>query len=213
MVEGKQRDSKRRVAVALVVIAVSAWPGMAVAQERAAGDISEGARVYGDMCGRCHNPRSPLERSDRAWVTIANHMRVRGNLTGGQVRDVLAFLQATNRDPRERARLPETGARPREEETTPLDLGDVATDPATIARGEVLVEQKACLGCHVIGNSGGQVGPKLNGVVQRKGADYVRRKLGDPTFDNATSMMPNFDLNLEEIEAIVAFLNTLDGRK
>ena len=77
-----------------------AVPLPAVAQEPSSGSrVAEGARVYGNMCGRCHNPRSPLERDDRSWITIINHMRVRGNLTGGQVKDVLAFLQGTNNDP------------------------------------------------------------------------------------------------------------------
>ncbi len=61
--------------------------------------VAAGAAVYGSMCGRCHNARSPLERTDREWVVIIAHMRVRGNLTGPQVRDVLAFLQATNGQP------------------------------------------------------------------------------------------------------------------
>lgn len=208
----KKGNAKLQAATAIVTLLLG-WPGLASAQQSGEGDVAAGARVYGDMCGRCHNPRSPLEQSDRAWVTIANHMRVRGNLTGEQVRDVLAFLQATNRDPRERAPLSEGGAARSPDGGVSLDLGDVSTDPATIARGKVLVEQRACLGCHVIGRAGGQVGPSLNGVVGRKGADVVRRKLADPTFNNATSMMPNFDLTLEEIEAIVAFLDTLDGRK
>ncbi len=179
------------------------------AQDR--GDLAEGARVYGDMCGRCHNPRSPLERSDRDWVTIINHMRVRANLTGEQVRDVLAFLQATNTHPGEQAPLggaqrqaPAPGVRP--------DTGraEVSTDPEVIARGEALVNQNACLGCHVIGRAGGQVGPSLNGVVRRRGPDFVRRKLEDPTFDNESSMMPNFGLSDEQIEAILAYLASLD---
>ncbi len=64
----------------------------------------------------------------------------------------------------------------------------------------------------MIGKAGGQVGPPLNGVVKRRGADFVRRKLADPTFDNATSMMPNFALTSEDIEALLAFLASLDDR-
>jgi mono/diheme cytochrome c family protein len=169
------------------------------------GSVAEGARVYGSMCGRCHNPRSPLERTDRSWVTIANHMRARGNLTGTEVRQVLAFLQATNTDPRERVPLPGGAAAARE----PIATGPVATDTDVISRGKALTEERACLGCHVIEKGGGQVGPTLNGLVARKGADFVRRKMADPTFDNTSSMMPNFGLASQEIEAIVAYLNTL----
>ena len=197
------------VAGLAAVTSILASPGGLVAQEATGRQVAAGAAVYGDMCGRCHNPRSPLERSDRDWVTIINHMRVRANLTGRQVKDVLAFLQATNTSPAERVPLP--AAAPTREET-PVAVGDVSTDPAVIARGTALVEQKACVGCHVIGTAGGQVGPSLNGVVKRRGPDFVRKKLADPTFNNATSMMPNFGLTMDEIESIVAYLNTLDGK-
>ncbi|MEE8494403.1 MAG: c-type cytochrome, partial [Nitrospirales bacterium] len=145
-------------------------------------------------------------------VTIMNHMRVRANLTGDQVRDVLAFLQAANTDPRERAPLEAAGAgAPTAGEPGELSSFTPSTDVAVIAEGERLLSQKACLGCHVIGSQGGQLGPSLNGVVQRKGVEFVWQKVADPTINNATSLMPNFGLSEEEIAAIIAFLNTLDG--
>jgi len=169
-------------------------------------DAVAGAKVYGSACGRCHNARSPLERTDREWVTIANHMRVRANLTGTQLRNVLAFLQATNTDPREVTPL----SGPAVENVPPPELtGPPSTDPATIAAGRDLVEAKACVGCHVIGTAGGNVGPSLNGVIARRGPAFVRQKLADPTVGNATSMMPNFGLSAEEIEAITAYLVSL----
>ncbi len=186
---------------------LAAFGSEAQAQGANGGSVADGARVYGAMCGRCHNPRSPLERTDRAWVTIANHMRARGNLTGKEVRQVLAFLQATNTDPSERAALPGASAAA----PTSLRTGPVATDPELVARGKTLSEQKACVGCHVIANTGGQIGPGLNAIVSKKGADFVRRKLADPTFNSSTSMMPNFGLAADEIEAIVAYLNSLRG--
>jgi len=191
-------------AVAMLLLAL---PRGAVAQESDA--VAEGARVYGAMCGRCHNPRSPLERSDGEWVSIINHMRVRANMTGEQVRNVLAFLQATNTNPAERAA--DAGAAPvpsGQVQTT----GAASTDPQVIELGEKLMAQKACLGCHIIGKQGGQVGPTLNGIKNRRDADFLRRKLADPTFDNSTSMMPNFNLSQEDIEALVAFMSTLNGK-
>ena len=89
----------RRVCIG-VGLALALHGANAAAQD---GDlVSEGARVYGTTCGSCHNARSPLERTDRQWTVIVNHMRARANLTGSETRAVLAFLQATN--------LPETGA-------------------------------------------------------------------------------------------------------
>ncbi len=183
-------------------------PGAAAAQQ--ANDnldgsslVADGAKIYGTMCGNCHNARSPLERSDRQWVTIANHMRARANLTGKEVRGVLAFLQATNGDPNVEALVGLPYA---------VEVGPVSNDPTVIANGKLLAEQKACVGCHVLGSAGGQVGPSLNGTIERKGVDFVRSKLQDPSVDNATSMMPNFQLTTEQIEAIVAYLATLQSK-
>ncbi len=202
------RNGNRRLSFAAVVLfAATLAPSPADAQESEA--IAEGARVYGAMCGRCHNPRSPLERSDRDWVTIINHMRVRANMTGDQVRSVLAFLQATNTDPREPAMV--TESREAAPVRSPQAMGAPSRDPQMIARGRDLVGQRACLGCHIIGRQGGQVGPTLNGIAKRRDADYLRRKLADPTVDNATSMMPNFGLSDDEIEAILAYLASLNG--
>lgn len=209
-------DMSRARGAGILVLAASSFllpttPRPAAAQED--DPVARGAEVYGAMCGRCHNPRSPLERSDRDWVTIVNHMRVRANMTGEQVRNVLAFLQATNVDPRERTDLARQRGIERRPALERMAAGPPARDPETIARGKALVAQKACLGCHVIGSSGGQVGPGLNGVATRRDADYLRHKIADPTFDNETSMMPNFGLTEEEIEAIVAYLATLDDGK
>lgn len=187
------------------LVALSALPAAADAQRPDSAAIGQGARDYGRICGRCHNPRSPLERTDRDWVTIINHMRVRGNLTGDQVQNVLAFLQATNGDPR----VPLAG----EGEQPEIRSTPISTDSAVIAEGAKLVAEKACVGCHVVLEGGGAIGPSLNGVVARRGPDFVRRKLANPTFNNATSMMPNLGLTTEQIEAILAYLHTLDSRR
>ena len=187
----------RRSTFALLLIAagVVATPSVMNAQD---GSLAEGARTYGRVCGSCHNARSPLERSDRDWATIINHMRVRGNMTGVQARNVLAFLQATNEDPTTITVIP---APPRITDGLPLDA---------LEQGKRVVGEKACLGCHVVGDEGGNIGPSLNGVIARRGIDYVHDKLVDPTFDVDSSMMPNFGLTDEEIGWVLAYLATLD---
>lgn len=200
------RPMKIAAAVGIMAIAWLSATTTAYAQD-AATDVARGAEVYGAMCGRCHTARSPLEYTDRQWVTITNHMRVRANLTGQQMRAVLAFLQATNTDPGWPSPL-ESGA------TTGVPTADysgpVSADPDVIARGNQLASENACLGCHVIGGAGGNVGPSLNGVVRRLGAADVRHKLANPMFNNSTSMMPNFGLTREQIDAITAYLASLE---
>jgi len=196
--------SPTRLLTALAASAALTVPALAVAQRPDSVSVAQGARDYSRICSRCHNPRSPLERTDRDWVTILEHMRVRGNMTGGQARSVLAFLQATNGNPQ--VPLANMGQPPK------IGTQPITSDTTTIAQGKRLVTEKACVGCHVVGGGGGTLGPSLNGVVARRGSDFVRHKLADPTFNNATSMMPNFGLSAEQIEAILAYLHTLDGR-
>ncbi len=192
---------------ALLLMALTWMPVVAGAQQGSA--VAEGAKVYANTCGSCHNARSPLERTDRQWVTIINHMRIRGNLTGGQARAVLAFLQATNTDPRERAPIGEQAAAT---STLSQNVSDaVSADEQLVALGARLVNEKACVGCHVMGGVGGTVGPSLNQTVSQRGAKFVRQKLIDPTFNSSSSMMPNFGLTAEQIDALVAYLATLGG--
>ncbi len=178
-------------------------PGEVQAQQR--GDLGRGAEVYGATCGRCHNPRSPVERADREWTVIVNHMRTRAGLTGGAARDVLAFLHATNGDPSRELGASEVAAEP---VSQPISVV-VSTNPVTVAEGLGLVSSTGCVGCHVIGGGGGQIGPSLNGVVNSKGALFVQQKLSDPAFDNAGTLMPDLGLSAEQIAALVAYLATL----
>ncbi len=58
--------------------------------------IVRGAKAWNETCARCHNLRSPSELTDEEWDVSVTHMRVRGNLPASDVRDILAFLQASN---------------------------------------------------------------------------------------------------------------------
>jgi len=60
------------------------------------GDAVRGAKAWSDNCMRCHNLRDAHELRDDQWITTTFHMRVRGNLTGQETRDILTFLQSSN---------------------------------------------------------------------------------------------------------------------
>ncbi len=190
--------------IAIAGVLLTSAPGEARAQQQQ-GDLARGAEVYGATCGRCHNPRSPVERSDREWTVIVNHMRTRAGLPGGASRDVLAFLQATNGDAPRGIGASEVAAEPVRLPATVV----ISTDPATVAEGRALASSTGCIGCHVIDGLGGQIGPTLNGVVESKGALFVQQKMSDPSFDNAGTLMPNLGLNAEQIAALIAYLATL----
>ncbi len=60
------------------------------------GDFQQGAKIWAENCGRCHNIRSANELRDDQWITTVFHMRIRAGLTGQESRDVLTFLQGSN---------------------------------------------------------------------------------------------------------------------
>lgn len=61
-----------------------------------AGQVGRGAKLWSQTCARCHNLRGPSEFSDKNWNVITMHMRVVGPLPGQDVRDIRAFLKASN---------------------------------------------------------------------------------------------------------------------
>jgi len=70
----------------------------AYAEDMAGTEVS-GAELWKQNCGRCHNYRGVSEFSDPQWDIIMGHMRVIGNIPGGQARAILKFLQETNNPP------------------------------------------------------------------------------------------------------------------
>jgi len=83
-----------------LMVALSVVMGLALLPRAGAGQnaamVGEGAQLYGKNCVRCHSARSPMERTDREWVTIVNHMRARANLRKSEAQAMIAFLQAVN---------------------------------------------------------------------------------------------------------------------
>lgn len=61
------------------------------------GDFSKGAQAWVENCNRCHNYRDPQELRDDQWITSIYHMRIRAGLTGQETRDLVTFLQQSNR--------------------------------------------------------------------------------------------------------------------
>lgn len=82
----------------LIIALVALLSGLLVEQTSAQDSniVAEGARLWANNCTRCHNARSPLERNDREWLTIMNHMRARANLTKTEAAAITAYLQMVN---------------------------------------------------------------------------------------------------------------------
>ena len=95
----------KKILFGLVTIVLTALTSQTVnAQDPSL--IGKGAGLWASNCTRCHNARSPMERNDRSWVTVVNHMRARANLTKSEARAITAYLQAVNTP--ETIKTPET---------------------------------------------------------------------------------------------------------
>ncbi|GEM_PF-401410 len=56
-------------------------------------DPVQGATLWANHCGRCHNHRNPGEFTEDEWRPVLAHMRVRSGLTGPETKDILAYMQ------------------------------------------------------------------------------------------------------------------------
>lgn len=77
--------------------------------------------------------------------------------------------------------------------------------------GQRLFAQKGCIGCHSVGGRGGKVGPALDGVAQRRTADWIVKHFRDPAAISPDTVMPKFNFTESEIRALASFLTSMTG--
>ena len=88
-----------------------------------------------------------------------------------------------------------------------------AVEP-TASIGAQLVGQYECRACHRIAGQGALKAPSLDGITLRSDDPVhvtLRLWLRDPQAVKGDTAMPNFRLSDSEIEAILAYLNEIDG--
>ncbi|MBI4538285.1 MAG: cytochrome c [Gemmatimonadetes bacterium] len=127
---------------------------------------------------------------------------------------VVVVQQAAERPPEPRPQQPaiEPPAAPRTEAPRPARPSEL--DPAearrrAIEQGRRLIATKGCAGCHVVEGKGGALGPSLDNVFRRRDEAYVRRKTASPQLDNPNSVMPPFNLAPADLDAILAYLRSI----
>jgi len=79
--------------------------------------------------------------------------------------------------------------------------------------GRRLFEAHDCYACHRIGSRGGFNAPDLTWVGWWQSMEWEKGWLRDPATHRPGTFMPNFKLPPEEIEALTAFLGTLQGQE
>lgn len=82
-----------------------------------------------------------------------------------------------------------------------------------IERTERMLENRlACLGCHVIGDQGGRIGPVLNGLAARVDEGYVHDLLENPSAVIPGTSMPHQPLPDADRSRLVDYLMGLEPR-
>ena len=85
-------------------------------------------------------------------------------------------------------------------------------------QGHSLFEKLNCAGCHTISNSGGRIGPPLDGVGGRREKDFLTAHLTNPEehakkfpelHSNQPNRMPHPHVSPDEVKTLVAYLLTL----
>ena len=95
--------------------------------------------------------------------------------------------------------------------------GDIQLDAEAARRGEQLFQTLGCRGCHIVGRTGGYVGPDLSDSGRRLKPGWIEAWLSEPGKWKPGTLQPNYGLKPEEARALTAYLMTLStdrsGRK
>lgn len=74
-----------------------------------------------------------------------------------------------------------------------------------VEKGKQLWQSYNCIACHQVYGLGGFLGPDLTNTFSLKGPAYIKAFL-----QTGTNVMPDFNLNDEEIEAIITYMKDID---
>jgi len=76
-----------------------------------------------------------------------------------------------------------------------------------VVRGKHLWEVNNCIGCHTLLGEGAYFAPELGNVYKRRGGEFIKAWIKlQPTGAPGRRQMPQFNLNDQELDDMVAFL-------
>lgn len=82
-----------------------------------------------------------------------------------------------------------------------------ALSPFAMAKAETLLRDRwSCLGCHQLGDDGGRIGPRLDGLAHRLQPAYVRALIRDPAHLAPGTVMPASLEQPDRVDLIASYL-------
>ena len=88
-------------------------------------------------------------------------------------------------------------------------VGALHTTDPSILRGKALYKELGCAGCHRIQGVGEAFAPDLSYVGDTRNRDWLMRHFQDPQALVPGSVMPNFELNEEEMKDLTNYMLSL----
>ncbi|HHT9153646.1 MAG TPA: c-type cytochrome, partial [Candidatus Hypogeohydataceae bacterium YC40] len=182
--------------------------------------ISFGRKLFHEYgCIGCHSV-GPLEREDKtryigptldeignkvypewiaSWINNPKEFRAdtkmpRFFLTQEEIRNVASYLWQIS-------------------QKTSEPLNAPSFDNEVIETGKNRFENVGCLGCHRIGDKGGQFAPNLTNVGEKARYDYLVSWIADPKKYQPQGRMPSLRLSKDEAGEIAAYLTTLRNKQ
>jgi nitric oxide reductase subunit C len=86
-------------------------------------------------------------------------------------------------------------------------LPSLSSDKELVIKGKLLWQDKNCNACHQIFGLGGYLGPELTNEMSQPGKGKVYAKA---ILEHGLNRMPDFHLNTDEINSLIAFLQYVD---
>jgi nitric oxide reductase subunit C len=126
---------------------------------------------------------------------------VKYNFTDQQIEAMVAFLQWIGG-------MDLNGFPPK---PTLFAMATPGGDAVTVRDNRPQIFNQMCIACHSLGGQGGNVGPALDGVGDRKTQSEIETWLTDPLAVKPDTKMPKLPLSGADISELGAFLTTLRG--
>ena len=169
--------------------------------------LGEGA-YYAPELTRVYARRGPdfirmMLRDPEAMYPGARRMQ-KYDFTEAQIEDLVAFFGWVNK-------MDLNGFPPAPTLASSAAPSPSSTAPVARDDGRPEIFDQMCVACHAVDGRGGAVGPALDGVAKRMDAATLNRWLHDPGSVRPGARMPKLALSEVQIDALVAFLRTLDA--
>ena len=228
---GYDLDERQRVALALFVTNDREMRGVDDAFRAAMGrhpdaDRAEGRALFEAMnCASCHLHPDATSRVMAPDLGLTA-LRVREDWLAGYLADPVTIRPA-GPQPGRGGQMPDFRLDAAEVTAITgflLEPGEAAApappppwEPLTLSpfamqKAETLLRDRwSCLGCHQLGDDGGRIGPRLDGIAERLRPEYVRALIHDPANLATGTVMPASLEQPDRLDLIASFLLQRDA--